>query len=96
MGHKPSWKNSDLSFLLVGDNPLILVLYVDDLFLTGSEKLIAGCKRNLTSEFKMKDIRLMHYFLGLEVWQRIGEVFLGQGKYAVEIMRRFGMVNVEV
>jgi hypothetical protein len=38
----------------------------------------------------MKDIDLMHYFLGLEVWQRSGEIFLGQGKYTVEILRRFG------
>ena len=39
----------------------------------------------------MKDIGLMHYFLGLEVWQVSREVFLGQGKYAVEILRRFKM-----
>jgi hypothetical protein len=28
---------------------------------------------------------MMHYFLGLEVWQRTGEIFLSQGKYTVEI-----------
>jgi hypothetical protein len=39
----------------------------------------------------MKDIGLMHYFLGLEVWQVSREIFLGQGKYAVEILRRLGM-----
>jgi hypothetical protein len=43
---------------------------VDELFLTGDENLIVGCKRELSSEFEMKDIGLMHYFLGLEVWQR--------------------------
>jgi hypothetical protein len=43
--------------------PLILVLYVDDMFLTGDEKLIDGCKRELTSKFEMKDLGLMHYFL---------------------------------
>jgi hypothetical protein len=62
---------------------LILVLYVDDMFLTRSNKFIAGCKANMTVEFEMKDIGMMHYFLGLEVWQRLGEIFLGQGKYAV-------------
>jgi hypothetical protein len=46
---------------------------------------------DLPSEFKMKDIRLMHYFLGLEVWQVSGEIFLRQGKYAVDILRRFRM-----
>jgi hypothetical protein len=48
-------------------------------------------KRYLASEFKMKDIGLMHYFLGLEVWRYRREIFLGQGKYAVEILRRFRM-----
>ena len=53
---------------MVGEEPLILVLYVDDLFITRAERLIEGCKRDLASEFEMKDIGLMHYFLGLEVW----------------------------
>jgi hypothetical protein len=39
----------------------------------------------------MKDIGLMHYFLGLEVWKVSGEIFLGQGKYVVNILRRFKM-----
>eukprot|EP00253_Pinus_taeda_P029631 PITA_29631 len=39
----------------------------------------------------MKDVGLMHYFLGMEVWQRDGEVFVSQGKYANEILRRFHM-----
>ena len=47
---------------------LFWILYVDDLFLIGNEKLIAGCKEELSREFEMKDIGLMHYFLGLEVW----------------------------
>ena len=39
----------------------------------------------------MKDLGLMHYFLGMEVWQTDGEIFLGQGKYCIEILKRFGM-----
>lgn len=71
-----------------------MVLYVDDLILTGSsEKLIAWCKKKLASEFAMKDVSFMHYFLGLEVWQGTGEVFLGQGKYTAEILKRFQMLD---
>jgi hypothetical protein len=40
------------------------VLYVDDLFLIGSKRLIAECKRDLV-EYEMKDLGLMHYFMGL-------------------------------
>jgi hypothetical protein len=41
----------------------------------------------------MKDLGMMHYFLGLEVWQRTDEIFLSQGKYIVEILKKFGMLN---
>ena len=34
---------------------------------------------------------LMHYFVDMEVWQKDGEVFVSQGKYANEILRRFQM-----
>jgi hypothetical protein len=91
MGFTKSEADPNLYFILVGADPLILVLYIDDLFLTGAEDLIVGCKADLASEFEMKDIGLMHYFLRLEVWQVSGEIFLGQGKYAVEILRRFRM-----
>ena len=66
---------------------MILLPYVDDLFLTGDEKLILDSKRKLDAEFKMKDLGMMHYFLGLEVWQKPGEIVLSQGKYAVEILK---------
>jgi hypothetical protein len=81
----------NLYYIVIGGEPLILVLYVDDLFITGAEKLIEGCKRDLASEFDMKDLGLMHYFLGLEVWQEEGHIFLGQGRYAVDILSRFNM-----
>jgi hypothetical protein len=74
-----------------GNECLILVLYVDGLFLTSSKRLIAECKQALNAKFEMKDLGLMHYFLGLEAWQRTYEIFLSQGKYNVEIMKRFGM-----
>ena len=59
--------DSNLYFKVVDGFPVILILYVDDLFLIGNEKLIAGCKEELSREFEMKYIGLMHYFLGLEV-----------------------------
>jgi hypothetical protein len=41
----------------------------------------------------MKDLGLMHYYLGLEVWKKHGEVFLGQGMYAINILHKFGMMD---
>ena len=68
MGFTKSYVDSNLYYILVKGELLILVLYVDGLFLTGSEKIITDCKRGLAVKFEMKDLGLMHYFLGLEVW----------------------------
>eukprot|EP00253_Pinus_taeda_P011393 PITA_11393 len=91
MGFTKSEADPNLYFIVIGEEPLILVLYVDDLVITGAERLIEHCKRDLATEFEMKDIGLMHYFLGLEVWQEEGHFFLGQGKYIVDILSRFHM-----
>ena len=72
---------------------MILILYVDDLFVIGEDGLISDMKRNLVVEFEMKDLGMMHYFLGMEVWQNVDGISLEQGKYAVEILKRFGMMD---
>jgi hypothetical protein len=84
-----------LYYKTVNGESLILVLYVDDLFLTDTESLIVECKYALASKFEMKDLGMMHYFLGLEVWQRTDEIFLSQGKYTVEILKKFGILNLK-
>jgi hypothetical protein len=92
-GIQESDADANVYFKVSGNQPVILILYVDDLFLTGDEGLIACCKRELISKFEMKDLGLMHYILGLEVWQRQGEIFLAQGKYIVDVLKRFGMMD---
>ena len=67
LGFSKSIADSNLYIKVVQNQPLILVLYVDELFLTGEEHLIDQCKRELATEFEMKDLGLLHYFLGLEV-----------------------------
>jgi hypothetical protein len=39
----------------------------------------------------MKDLGMMHYFLGLEVWQGTYDILLSEGKYTVEILKKFRM-----
>jgi hypothetical protein len=68
LGFTKSKADSNLYFKIMNDESVILLLYLEDLFLTGEENLIAKCKKKLTSKFEMEDLDLMHYFLGLEVW----------------------------
>jgi hypothetical protein len=70
LGFHKSDVDANLYFKVRGNQHVILILYVDDIFLTRDEGIIAWCKREITSKFEMKDLGLMHYFLGLEVWQR--------------------------
>lgn len=77
MGFIKSEAYPNLYYILVETDLLILMLYVDDLFLTSVKKLITRCKEDMADKFEMKDTKLMHYFLGLEVWQKPGEIFLG-------------------
>ena len=60
--------DSNLYFKVEGGIPMMLLLYVDELFLTGKEELIKDARRRLVSKFKMKDLGMMPYFIGMEVW----------------------------
>jgi hypothetical protein len=93
LGFTKSKEDPNLYYKVEDSGPVILLLYVDDLFLTGMRSSSQECKRKLASEFEMKDLGMMHYFLGLEVWQKPDEIFLLQGKYAVEILKRFDMMD---
>jgi hypothetical protein len=63
LGFEKSEADPNLYYIMVGEDPLILLLYVDDLLITGAKRLINNYKESLASEFEMTDIRLMHYFL---------------------------------
>jgi hypothetical protein len=82
-----------LYFKDMNDETIIFLLYVDGLFLIGEENLIIDCKKKITAKFEMKYLDLMHYFLGLEVWQSRKKIFFNQGKYEIEILKRFDMLE---
>ena len=57
-------------YVLKRDNHIvILILYVDDLIITGgNEEQIHHIQKQLKSEFEMTDLGLMHFCLRIEVW----------------------------
>eukprot|EP00253_Pinus_taeda_P035910 PITA_35910 len=91
LGFSKSEADPNLYQIVVEGKLLIIVLYVDDLILTGDELLILSCNEDLTREFEMKDLGLLHYFLGFIIWQRSDGLFVSQGKYAQEILENFNM-----
>jgi hypothetical protein len=69
LGFTKSEADENLYQIVVEGKILVIVLYVDDLILTGDEQLIHLCKEDLAKEFEMKNLGLLHYFLGFEIWQ---------------------------
>ena len=67
LGFSKSLADPNLYCKVMDDEPVMLLLYVDDLFLIGNDKRISEWKKKLTTKFEIKDLGLMHYFLGLEV-----------------------------
>jgi hypothetical protein len=59
LGFNKSVVDPNLYYYSVGDKSLILMNY--------SESLVVRYKKALTSDFKMKDMSMMHHFLGQEV-----------------------------
>jgi hypothetical protein len=73
---------------------LIVALYIDDLILTGSNaEMIEEFKKDMVNKYEMSDMGLLHYFLGIEVYQDKEGVFISQRMYAEKILRKFRMVG---
>ena len=53
-------EDSNLCFKVQGERQVMVLLYVDDLFLIGKDEIIIYVRRNLAAKFEMKDLGMMH------------------------------------
>ena len=67
LGFTESKEDSILYFKVEGGRPMMLILYVNELFMIEKVELIKVARRRLAVEFEMKYLGMMHYFLGMEV-----------------------------
>jgi hypothetical protein len=76
------------------DSLLLLVMYVDDLLITGFSTLaIVVVKRILHDRFFMTDMGLLQFFLGLEISHDASGIKLSQTKYAQDLLEIFHMTD---
>jgi len=84
-------------YLLIDDGEIIIVLvYVDDLLLVASSlAAIYKIKDALHKRFEMKDLGEAKVILGLEIRRdkALGTLKLSQGKYAGQVLEKFGMAE---
>ena len=67
LGFTKSEADVNLYHIVVHGKLLIILHYVDDLIVAGDAQLITSCKQYLARYFEMKDMELLHYFLGFEI-----------------------------
>jgi hypothetical protein len=64
--------------------------------MASSSQGVSALLKDLGVEFALKDLRPLHYFLGIEVKQQDGGLHLSQSKYASDVLRRAGMQNCKL
>jgi hypothetical protein len=78
----------------VGTRRLIVGVYVDDLVITGGEQGgINTFKEEMKATFKMSDLGLLRYYLGLEVMQNDSGITVIQSTYAAKILEGAGLIG---
>jgi hypothetical protein len=71
---------------------LIVGVYVDDLIITGGNMQVLGSfKKEMCKTFKMSDLGVLSYYLGIEVLQSRDATTICQGAYAKKILDTAGL-----
>nr|XP_016468848.1 PREDICTED: uncharacterized mitochondrial protein AtMg00810-like [Nicotiana tabacum] len=92
----PQVSKNDYSLFIKSGHGLITIVavYVDDILLSENfEKEMSSLKLLLDHQFKIKDLGLIHYFLGLEVLSEPGGVIVCQRKFALDLLTEFNYLD---
>uniref|UniRef100_A0A6N2N1K4 Reverse transcriptase Ty1/copia-type domain-containing protein n=1 Tax=Salix viminalis TaxID=40686 RepID=A0A6N2N1K4_SALVM len=80
-------KNRVDEYFHIDANIIILLVYVDDIIITGSDSnAIHKVIRSLTTEFKIKDLGDLHYFFGIQISHTHIGLFMSQSKYIQDLL----------
>ncbi|EOX98011.1 Cysteine-rich RLK (RECEPTOR-like protein kinase) 8 [Theobroma cacao] len=75
---------------------IALLVYVNDIIIaTSSSQLAIDVKTYLGSRFKLKDLKAIKYFLGLEVARSFKGIFICQRKYTLDLLQEHGLLGAK-
>src|SRR4029079_18369153 len=95
-GFRSCYSDTSLFVYAVGDTLAYLLVYVDDLILTGNTPaFLSAFTAQLHHKFSLKDLGPLHYFLGIEVHRTPTSLFLTQSKYVRDILHRAKMTDAK-
>lgn len=73
---------------------MFVLVYVDDIIVaSSSQEATSALLKNLQSDFALKDLGDLHFFLGIEVKQLEDGLLLSQQRYAMEVIEKANMKN---
>ena len=93
-GFRKSELDHTLFTLVTQSGIICLLVYVDDIIITGSDKVgIQETKDYLKSVFEIKDLGEMKYFLGIEICRSKEGLFMSQRKYTLDLLKDAGKLG---
>ncbi|KAK1416517.1 hypothetical protein QVD17_32308 [Tagetes erecta] len=91
-GFKKSLADASLFIFQQGKHIIYFMVYVDDIVLTGSHpKVLEKFISTLASRFSLKDLGMLHHFLGIEVIPTSSGLFLSQHRHIEDLLTNVKM-----
>ncbi|RVW21625.1 Retrovirus-related Pol polyprotein from transposon RE2 [Vitis vinifera] len=95
-GFLQSYSDYSLFTYTTGNVQINVLVYVDDLIISGNDSTaLKTFKAYLSDCFKMKDLGVLKYFLGIEVARSSAGLFLCQRKYTLDIVSEAGLLGAK-
>ena len=94
LGFKRCVSEHDMYTRGSGKTRVVVGIYVDDLIITGANSEdISAFKEEMHRLFRMSDLGLLSYYLGIEVKQGRNAITLGQVAYAKKLLEKAGLAS---
>ena len=88
-GSQNSVSDSSLFYSRKNENLLLLLVYVDDILITGDCQVdIQQLIKDLHHQFDLKTLGLVSYFMGFEVLRTLAGLHLNKSKYASDLLQK--------
>ncbi|KAL9997723.1 putative RNA-directed DNA polymerase [Helianthus debilis subsp. tardiflorus] len=90
LGFKKSLADPSLFIYNRGGTVCYFLVYVDDIVITGNtDSFVQKVIRSLSDKFSIKDLGMLHHFLGIEVISTVNGLFLSQHAHIQNLLTKF-------
>ena len=95
-GFQNSLADTSLFILKHGGHLIYLLVYVDDIIITGdNDGFVQQFVTLLSQQFSLKDLGQLSYFLGVEVISHLHGLLLSQRRYILDLLARTNMMEAK-